>query len=322
MCALLVVLSGTQLTRHGDRIAELTGWGKAWLGLILMASVTSLPELITGISSVTFVGEPDLAAGDAFGSCVFNLLILSLVDVWLRKPLASRVKESHVVAGMFGIILLAIASLALAVPDAFPVIGWISSASVLLAATYFIAVFVLYRYAQNHRELTAERVATPRDKTQLAYSVKIYIVNAIVVIVAAVFLPGFGEKLAEQSGLSTSFFGTLFLAATTSLPELIVSISAVRLRSFDLLVGNLLGSNMFNMLIVAIDDTAYVTGSLFKDVSPSHLVSVIVTIVMTAVVGLGVMVKFQRKVWRLGVDSFTILVLYIALILFLFHSQS
>ncbi len=86
VCTVAIVHGGAKLTKYGDAIAEITGWGKAWTGLILMASVTSLPELMTGISSVAIIGEPDLAAGDVFGSCVFNLLILSYIDARIKKP--------------------------------------------------------------------------------------------------------------------------------------------------------------------------------------------------------------------------------------------
>ncbi|MGK2863275.1 MAG: hypothetical protein ACSLE0_15190, partial [Chitinophagaceae bacterium] len=97
-CAGIIIYSGTRLSVYGDKIADLTGMGKAWVGLILMASVTSLPELITGFSSVVIVNAPNLAAGDIFGSCMFNLLILSLLDARIKQPLFSMVKSSHIVA--------------------------------------------------------------------------------------------------------------------------------------------------------------------------------------------------------------------------------
>ncbi|MEZ4822508.1 MAG: hypothetical protein R2942_08840 [Ignavibacteria bacterium] len=86
-CSAAIVYAGIKLSFYGDRIAEQTGLGKAWIGLIMMASITSLPELITGISSVAIVNAPDLAAGDIFGSCVFNLFILSILDVLLKNLL-------------------------------------------------------------------------------------------------------------------------------------------------------------------------------------------------------------------------------------------
>ena len=84
-CSSIIIFSGSKLSIYGDKIAEITGLGKAWLGLILMASVTSLPELITGISAVSIINAPDLAAGDIFGSCMFNLLILSVLDARIKK---------------------------------------------------------------------------------------------------------------------------------------------------------------------------------------------------------------------------------------------
>ena len=96
-CAVIIIYSGSKLSFYGDKIANLTGLGKAWIGLILMAAVTSLPELITGISSVVIVDAPNLAAGDIFGSCMFNLLILSVL-VFLNhmsQPPAVRSHRGH-----------------------------------------------------------------------------------------------------------------------------------------------------------------------------------------------------------------------------------
>src|SRR5690606_13017661 len=107
-----------------------------------------------------------------------------------------------------------------------------------------------------------------------------YALNALIVIGAAVFLPYFGEHIAAHTGLSNSFFGTLFIAAATSLPELVVSLAALRMGALDMAVGNLLGSNVFNMFILGLDDMFYREGSFFKAISPSHLLSVFVTIIM------------------------------------------
>ena len=119
-CAAVIIYSGTKLSYYGDKIADHTGMGKAWVGLILMASVTSLPELITGISAVAIVKAPDLAAGDIFGSCVFNLLILSVLDSRIKQPLFSIVKSSHIVAAIFGIILLTVAGMAIYLSNEIP----------------------------------------------------------------------------------------------------------------------------------------------------------------------------------------------------------
>ena len=321
-CAAVIIYSGTKLAKYGDEIADLTGWGKAWVGLILMASVTSLPELITGISAVAIVKEPDLAAGDIFGSCVFNLLILSVLDAKIKKPLFSMVKSSHIVAAIFGIILLTVAGMAIFLSHEIPSVLWISGFTFVLFGVYLVAVWGIFKYEhaaliESPPEMTMTE--SPSRSADLKKAIGGYALNALIVIGAAVFLPYFGEHIASHTGLGNSFFGTLFIAAATSLPELVVSLAALRMGSLDIAVGNLLGSNVFNMFILGIDDVFYREGSLFKDISPSHLLSVFITIIMTAVVGLGLLFKPKKKqVWHFSIDTFIIIVLYIALIIYLF----
>ncbi len=320
-CAAVIIYSGTKLSYYGDKIADHTGMGKAWVGLILMASVTSLPELITGVSAVAIVKAPDLAAGDIFGSCVFNLLILSVLDSRIKQPLFSIVKSSHIVAAIFGIILLTVAGMAIYLSNEIPSVLWISSFTFALFGIYLIAVWGIFKY--EHAALIESPPSTVLHSASRSADLKKaiggYAINALVVIGAAVFLPYFGENIAFHTGLGDSFFGTLFIAAATSLPELVVSLAALRMGSIDMAVGNLLGSNVFNMFILGIDDVFYREGSLFKDISPSHLLSVFVTIIMTAVVGLGLLFKPKKKqVWHFSLDTFIIILLYLALIIYLF----
>ncbi len=322
--AAVIIYSGTKLSFYGDKFADLTGMGKAWVGLILMATVTSLPELITGISSVAIVKAPDLAAGDIFGSCVFNLLILSLLDARIKKPLFSMVQSSHIVAAIFGIILLMVAGMAIYLSEEIPSLLWMSSFTFILFGTYLVAVWGIFKY-EHAALLESPPSAVPDSAYRSANLKKViggYAINALVVIGAAVFLPYFGEHIAEYTGLGNSLFGTLFIAAATSLPELVVCLAALRIGALDMAVGNLLGSNVFNMFILGIDDVFYREGSLFRNISPSHLLSVFITIIMTAVVGLGLLFKPKKKqVWLLSLDAFLILLLYMVLIIYLFTKK-
>jgi cation:H+ antiporter len=321
VCSSIIIYSGTKLSYYGDKIAELTGMGKAWVGLILMASVTSLPELITGISAVAIVKAPDLAAGDIFGSCVINLLILSVLDARIKQPLFSMVKSSHIVAAIFGIILLSVTGIAIFLADEIPSVLWISSFSFVLLGVYLASIWGIFKYEQD------ASIESPLLKIQqtashpaaLKSAIGGYALHALIVIFAALLLPYFGEHIATYAGLSNSFFGTVFIAAATSLPELVVSLAALRMGSLDMAVGNLLGSNVFNMFILSIDDAFYLEGSLFRDISSTHLLSVLVTIIMTAIVGLGLLFKPKKKqIWLLSLDTFAIAILYMALIFYLF----
>jgi cation:H+ antiporter len=318
-CTMVIVFSGIRLTKYGDSIAELTGLGRAWVGLILMASVTSLPELMTGISSVAIIHAPNLAAGDVFGSCVFNLLILSFIDTRISRPLTSQVKSSHLLAGLLGIILIGISGIAVLTRDIMPSIFWISPFSVVLIVVYLFSMWGIYKI-EHSNDIEPARVEedSPSRKDELKSVLFKYSVNAVLVIAAAVFLPFFGENIAHASGLGNTFFGTVFLAASTSLPELVVSFSAIKMKAFDMLVGNLLGSNIFNMLILAIDDILYFKESLFVKIEPEHMETIITIIIMTAIVGLGLLIRPTKKFWRLSFDTFLIVMLYIGLMIILY----
>lgn len=316
-----IIYSGTKLSFYGNRIAEITGMGKAWAGLILMASVTSLPELLTGISSVAIIKQPDLAAGDIFGSCVFNLMLLSVLDAQMKKPLFSIVKSSHIVAAIFSIILLSIAGIAVFLGSSAPSIYWMSSFTPALFGIYFIAVWGISKYENEGTIPIAEPTVIADKEPDLPFAkvVTAYAMHAFFVIAAAVFLPYFGADIALHTGLGNTFFGTLFMAAATSLPELIVSLAALRMGAPDMAVGNLLGSNVFNIFILGIDDLFYTEGSLFAQIAPLHLLSILVTIIITAVAGLGLLFRPARKqVWHFSIDTFIIVVLYLGLITFLY----
>jgi cation:H+ antiporter len=316
--ASIIVYGGTKLSIYGDKIADFTGLGKAWVGLVLMSSVTSLPELITGLSAVTIVDAPDLAAGDIFGSCVFNLLILSVLDVQVKKPLLSVVKSGHIVAAILGIILLAIVGVAIYLSGATPNLLWINSFTFIIMGAYFLSVWGIFKYENDAQKLEPTKVIS-HNKSELKNAIVGYILHAMVVIAAAIFLPYFGDHIATYSGMEASFFGTLFIAAATSLPELVVSLSALRIGSLDMAVGNLLGSNIFNMFILGIDDVFYTKGSLFSNISQAHLLSVLVTIIMSAAVGLGLIFKPTKKHFLMfSFDTLIVIILYISLMIYLY----
>lgn len=322
-CVAFILLGGSRLSKYGDIIADLTGIGKAWLGLVLMGAITSLPELITGISSILFIDAPEIAVGDVMGSCAFNLLILAFLDYFIPgKPLSSVVTKGHVVGGFLGMILLTFSVMAILFASVFPVIGWISSSSVLLIAVYFISVRIIFK---NETRLAAEAkqgqifIKKNDEEISLPVAIRRYVIAALIVVVAAVFLPYFAEHLSDQTGMNKSFVGTLLVAATTSLPELAVSVSAVRRGSVDIAVGNLLGSNIFNMLILSIDDIMYTKGALLASVSINHALSGLVALLMTAIVGISIVYSTPYKRFILGIDAIILVVLYVLLMIALYH---
>jgi cation:H+ antiporter len=312
LCAALITLSGTQLSKQGNKLAEATGLSKAWIGLILMATVTSLPELVTGLSAVTVVKAPDLAAGNVLGSCAFNLLILSLLDLFVQKPITSLVRTSHIVLGAFSIILLALVGVSMFLDIEFFSILWISPISLVLLGVYVGAMRAVFLYEKAHPvELLVADRPNERNSHKVRKALTIYSLHAIVVVLAALFLPYFGEQIAIHFQLSDTFFGTVFLAITTSLPEVVVSISALRFGALDMAMGNLLGSNVFNIAILAVLDFFYVEGSLYTAISSSHTLSIFSSVIMTAIVAIGLVVRPEKKRFHLSIDAWFILIIYL-----------
>jgi cation:H+ antiporter len=320
-CTAAIVYSGVQLSKYGDIIAEKTGLGRTWIGVVLMASVTSLPELATGISSVTYAGVPDIAVGDVLGSCVFNMLILALLDAVHRPmPISTKAHHGHVLSAGFGILLLGVAAVSLLAENMLPRLGWIGTYTLMIMAIYFVAMRMIYFSEKKQLAEFVKEMAVELRYKQVSTknAVVNYAANAIVVIGAAMFLPGIGEGLAESTGLGQSFVGNVFIAFSTSLPEVVVSFAAVRMNAVDLAIGNLFGSNIFNIFILGLDDFFFVEGPLLSFVNKSHWISALSAIVMTAIAIIGLTYRAEKKRLFIAWDSVGILIVYVVNVLLLF----
>ena len=306
--------SGTRLSKYGDILAEKSGLGRTWIGLVLMASVTSLPELVTGISSVTFAGVPEIAVGDVLGSCVFNLLILALLDA-LHKPMpiSSSVHQGQVLSAGFGILLLMVVAVSYYLTPHIPPIGWIGLYSIINIILYFIAMRMVYFYEKRRVSEFINEMAEELQYQEISTKSAIlnYLANAILVVIAASFLPGIGEKIAEMTGLGQTFVGSFLIALSTSLPEIVVSVAAIRIGAADMAIGNLFGSNLFNLLLLAIDDLLFFKGPILSHVSPSHIISVYFAVIMTTIAIIGLTYRPKKKRFILSWDAMAILLSYV-----------
>lgn len=296
--ASVIVLTGSQLCRYADVIAEKTGLGRTWVGVFLVATITSLPELATGISAVAIHEVPDIAAGDAIGSCMFNLLILVVLDALDRsRPLSARAHQGQVLTAAFGVVLLSLAVAAILGREHVPVLAHVSLVSWVIVVVYLVAMCSVFSYEQKRvKEFVKEMVLGARyQKMNLRRAVVMYVINGSLVVAAGGYLPLLGRDLAQASGLGQTFVGAIFVALATSLPELVVATTALKIGAIDMLFGNVFGSNMFNILILAIDDLFYLPGSLFAAVSTSHTIAASTAIAMTAFAIIGLTYRMAGK---------------------------
>jgi cation:H+ antiporter len=312
VCTAAIGVAGYQLSRYGDVIAERTGLGRTLVGVVMVATVTSLPELVTGVSAVAIAQVPNIAVGDVLGSCIFNLLILLFLELgYPRASIYTLAAQSHILSAGFGVILIGIVALSVLVGDQLPAIGHVGLYTPVIFIGYILAMRIVLQY-----ELREAR-ARPEEKLRypdvsLRRALTGYGIAAAVVVVAGVALPFIGAGLARAMGWNNSFVGTLFVAFSTSLPELAVAVSALRLGALDLAIGNLLGSNLFDMAIVAVDDLAYTGGPLFSAVSKAHAGTAISAMVMSGAVIAALFYRSAERTFRaFGWTGLFLLLVYV-----------
>jgi len=312
--ALAIVFAGARLARYGDVLGEKSGLGRSWIGIVLLATTTSLPELFTGFGATALASLPDIALGDVLGSCMFNLVILSFMDALHPEPLSTRAHQSHALSIGFGLLLIGVAGTGLVAGHRLPAIGWIGLSTPVLIVLYFVAMRVIFAHEQQRRAREMQDVAEELQygETTLRSAIIHYTLAAIAVIGAAIWLPRLGAELARQTGLGEAFVGSLFVAMTTSLPEIVVSIAAVRMGAVDLGIANVLGSNLFNLLILGLDDLFYRSGPLMADAGASHGVSVAAIVMMNGIFLVGLTYKVITKRFVVAWDTGAIAAVYAA----------
>jgi cation:H+ antiporter len=324
VCAAVIGYAGSRLSRYGDIIAEKTGLGGAWIGLILMATVTSLPELMTGISSVALADAPDIAVGNVLGACVMNLAMLVILDLLHRgESVYTRASQGHILSAGFGIVMTGFVGFSLLYSSRGGdlALGHVGLYSPILALLYAVAVRTVFFYERRQRAAFVEERLERYPHLGLQEAVARYSLAALVVVAAALWLPYVGQDLAQAMGWRETFVGTLFIALATTLPEMVVTISALRLGALDMAISNLLGSNLFNVFIIAIDDVLFLKGPLLSHVSTLHVVSALSAVMMSGVVIVGLLYRPQARLFRtVGWASLMLLSLYLlnAFVLYLY----
>lgn len=293
-----------------------TGLGRSWVGLVLLATVTSLPELITSVSAVTLNDLPDMAVSGTIGSCMFNMMVIALLDFLSKnRPVSNRVHDGHMLSCGFGIVLLGFAAIDIGFGKFFPLVSGttVDPISIVFIVVYLLSMRLIYDYEKVRVvEVTGELGETIDNKSlSLRKSIVFFVINSIVIVLAACFLPELAEQIAKQTGWGESFVGSSFIAITTSLPEITVSITAARLGSFDMAVANLLGSNLFNIAILGITDICYLKAPLLRSVPAVNSSTAVCAMIALAIVVIGLSYRSQKKFLFLAGDAIAISIIYV-----------
>jgi len=308
--ALVIIAAAMFLTKFADGLADQTGLGKTVTGLVLLAGATSLPELSLGFSAVRMQAY-DLTAGNVMGGSLMNLLILAVLDLVSRTPgrILSRPAASHALSGITACLMTSIALLGILLDSEWTFLR-LGACSWALIITYSVCSRLLYL---DHR--TSESAAGPHPESaqyerSLAANVTGFLACAAVIFFVAPKLAHTADSLALSSGLGRIFFGTVFVSLMTSLPEAISTFSAIRLKSNDMAIGNILGSNAFNMLILALTDVASPTPVL-SQVAEVHAITAVCVLLTTCVAILSVLYRAEKRWWIIEPDAALVAILVI-----------
>lgn len=317
ICAAFIFFAGSKLTKYGDVIAEKTGLCRAWIGLVVLAAITSLPELANGISAVAIAKIPDLAVGDILGACMINMFVLALLDIvlWARghKSIFIKPKESNIISSLFGAGLLLFTAFSLAFSRYF------FDFQIFGISIYTIGIFVIYLFAQRFIYAHSRGEVLEGEGNYLHISnFQAYLyfsLSALVVIAAGSWLPFIGSEIVLVMGWGKTFVAVLFLGLATTLPEMTVSISALRLGAVGMSIGNLIGSNIFNVAVTFIADIFYQPGSLLAAVSQNMIYAA-----LSGALLLGIIHLSLRKQIGNRIPSLAIVLLYLLSLFLLFQA--
>jgi cation:H+ antiporter len=270
LVAVVTVLTATKLSTYADVISEKTAVGGMLIGSMLLAGATSLPEITTSYTAV-MLNNPDLAVGSILGSNLFNLVILACLDLYFRKDqFFERVWTQHRYTIGIGIALMFLVLFSLRLNSMFIILG-IGIDTFIILTCYIIGMIILSKLKQTSKN---KEIETPREvplanltarKAMVRFSVA-----AVIILITGSILTMVGDRIAIVTGLGASFVGSFLIAASTSLPEAVACYVACKLRNFNLAIGSILGSNLFNILILCGTDIFYRQGPLLVHVEPVH----------------------------------------------------
>ncbi|MGI1822878.1 sodium:calcium antiporter [Exiguobacterium sp. TRN 1102] len=311
LAAAITVYAAIKLSTYADVMTEKSKMGGMLVGTVLLAGATSLPEVTTSISAV-MIDNPDIAIGNMLGSNLFNIFILAMFDLYFRqKQLFNYASRDHLYTAGLGLLLTVTTLIALIVRVDMTFIG-IGVDALLIAILYGIGIYYIGKQpTEPVAEQEVEEVVVGKyEEITLKRAVFGFIIAAIVIMAAGTALSITGDQIAVVTGLGSSFVGSFLIAASTSLPEAVAVFMALKLRNVNLAFGSILGSNIFNMLIIAMSDVFYRNGSILADVSTSHLVSAVGITILSILVMYSVLRRNVTSKVRYVIPSLLVVVVY------------
>jgi len=326
LVAAVIMYAGSRLSHYAELIAEKKGFSKSLAGLVLLAVTSSLSQLVTSLSAVELHDLPDMAVSALIGSCMFNMMVLGLLDLVSRdKPVSWMVHEGHILSAGFGIVLTGLTAIDILFGKHLPVFTFVHSMDPITIAfvpIYLLAMGLTFRF-EKARLKDYEEKETKSESRGGSWPKLIsgFVICALSIVGASYYLPSLAESIAKTTGWGESFIGSSFIAITTCLPELTVSLSAARRGAFDMAVASLLGSNLCYIVVIAITDFCYMKAPLLHHVSLTNALTALSAIVSMGIVVIALTYRPQKKIVFIAGDAIALILVYVManVLLFVAH---
>ncbi len=317
--ASVLVWAGSALAGYADQIAERMKMSRLFVGTLMLAFATSLPELVAEITAAR-AGAPDLAVGTLFGSSMANMAILAIIDLLYRGRVWPSVELGHARVAAVAIALTSMAALSIFTQSDLKV-GWVGLTPILIAILCVVSIAWFHRMPLVARPgVEAPQIPIQRPigwseeaaQRSLASLWARFGAAALVILVIAPLVTLSVKAVADATGIAQTFLGVAILAITTSLPELIASIASIRIGAYDMAVGNLFGSNVANMSVLLFADIAYTEGPILAAVAPTQILSALGAILLMAIAVAAIVGESETRMRRLEPDAIVLLSAYAA----------
>ena len=318
VCGAVIGVVGTRIARSADALADATGWGEAIFGAIFLGASTSLPGIVAS-TSAALDGHADLAFSNALGGIAAQTVFLAIADLFYPRANLEHAAASvpNMMQGALLIILLMAVILLMTAPDVS--VGHVHPGSVILVIVYAFGVRMIAASRQASTWSAARTAETVVDKPPRSVRLSshkrarqwiVFTIFAALLAVAGHVVARSGAVISNETGLSETIVGGLLMAVTTSLPELVTVIAAVRQSALTLAVGNIIGGNTFDVLFVAVADVGYRRGTIYHAVSDRQEFMVAFAAILTAVLLLGLLRREKRGIANIGFESFLLMIIY------------
>lgn len=313
--------AGSRLSVQVAALADRLGMSQGFAGMLLLGGITSLPEVATA-GSAGLTGSPDLAVSNLIGTASINILLLVVADVLVAGAALTALARSSspLLQGVLGMILMAgVAAVTVVGEREIPGTGLgFGTTGLLVGCLGALWLASQYEKAPGWtvrdddgagRGEADDEGGEDRRTRGLILGV---LLSAAVILGAGFVLSQTADGIAQASGLGVGLVGLVLVGFATSLPELSSIRTALRIKRFDLAVGDVMGTNLFNVAVLFVVDLAYRDGPALENAGRFEAVAALLALAVMGLFIAGLLARRTRTLFRLSTSSWGVVVVYAA----------